>query len=122
MALFHLNMNELFLIDLFWRLRTAHFCDWTYWVALQEVRVLGLLEHPRGTPRLEHVLDLHDALAEFEGQVPLVVMVQGAVVFAKISGLAFQINFVLGLFYHTELIIIAILINSYKFEFRHGKA
>jgi len=115
MALFHLNMDKFFLIDLLRRLRSALLRNWTDGIALEKVRVLGLLEHTRGTPRLQHVLDLDDALAQLQGQIPLVVVVQGAVVFAKISGLAFQIYFVLGLFYHTELIIIAILINSYKF-------
>ena len=59
------------------------------------------------------MLDLHNTLAQFKSQIPLVVMVQGAVVFAEISGLALiQINFVLRLFYHMDSIKIIILINS----------
>ena len=52
----------------------------THGPTLEERRGLGPVEHARLALGLEHVLDFDDALAEFEGQVPLLVAFQGAIV------------------------------------------
>ena len=87
MAQFHLNMYEVFFIRswLVKMLKSRLFGNGTYRTALHELRGLGLLEVACIASRSEHMLDLNNTFAKFEGQIPLVVVVQGAVMFAKIS-------------------------------------
>ena len=104
MALFHLNMDKFFFSRDLWRVggRVPYLNNRTNWVALHELRSgLRLLHVPRRAPRLQHVLNLNYAFSELESQIPLMVVIQRAVVLAKISGLTLiQINFLLWLFDH----------------------
>lgn len=56
--------------------------DRTYGPTFHELRGFRLFQISSVTPCFQHVLYLNNALAKFKSQIPFMVMIQGAVMFA----------------------------------------